>query len=91
MTGRSSGKVSGKSQSLASDFLVELLMATLDKTTLKRTKSPKAIIYTSAIEKSVLGKSKTFSEKDTVTVYNRIHTAQTTLAISPLVYGYTMC
>ena len=63
MTGRSSGKVSGKSFPLASDFLVELLMATLDKTTLKRTETPKTIIYTSTIEKSILGKSKTFSEK----------------------------
>ena len=38
-------------------------MATLDKTTLKRTESQKTIICTSAIEKSILGKSKTFSEK----------------------------
>ena len=63
MTGRSSGEAPRKFFPLASDFLVELLMATLDKTTLKRTKSPKAIIYTSAIEKSILGKSKTFSKK----------------------------
>ena len=64
MTGRSSGEASEKSFPLASDFLVELSTATLDKTTLKRTETPKAIICTSAIEKSVLGKSKTFSERD---------------------------
>lgn len=63
MAGRSSGEAIGKSQSLASDFLVELSTSTLDKTTLKRTESPKTIIYTSAIEKSILGKSKTFSKK----------------------------
>lgn len=38
-------------------------MATLDKTTLKRTESQKTIIYTSATEKSILGKSKTFSKR----------------------------
>lgn len=64
MTGRSSGKATGKSHPLASDFLVELPTSTLDKTTLKRTKSPKTIIYTLNGGKSVFEKSKTFSKRD---------------------------
>ena len=64
MTGRSSGKALGKSHPLASDFLVELLTSTLDKTVLKRTKSPKTIICTITIEKSVFEKTKTFSKRD---------------------------